>query len=125
MDIDENGSTNTSPKSGSDDTFDDTIEPEEDKSNQPVLRNKRKETSSCDKDQDADKDQDTLTMVIPERKAPIGKAKELSINESKFFRYAFENNQPIKVQSNNPKLKKSKSRARYERYKDATTLREF
>mmetsp|Transcript_10383 Transcript_10383/g.13569 ORF Transcript_10383/g.13569 Transcript_10383/m.13569 type:complete len:81 (+) Transcript_10383:2609-2851(+) len=74
MDIDENGSTNTSPKSGSDDTFDDTIEPEEDKSNQPVLRNKRKETSSCDKDQDADKDQDTLTMVIPERKAAIGKA---------------------------------------------------
>jgi len=125
MDIDESSSTKSSPKSGREvDSFDDDDddkEIEEINPNQSILRSKRKIIPSSSNDKE-DKEEN---MAIPERKAPIGKAQELSVNELKFLKYAFENNQPIIVQSKNPKLKNSKSRLRYEQYKDATTLREF
>jgi hypothetical protein len=133
MDLENDVSTQTLPKSGRKlddkrkqdeinefDDDDDDILKDKDELNRPVLRS-RKESGKIVEDNNTNEN----NLIIPERKLLIGKIQELNQKELKFLRYAFENNHSIKVQSNNPKLKKSKSRARYEKYKDATTLREF
>ena len=65
-----------------------------------------------------------MSVVIPERRAAIGQEQELLDEDQDFLRYAFEYDVPLEMQQKNPKRPQSKSRARYERYKLARTLRE-
>ena len=65
-----------------------------------------------------------VRVVIPERRAAIGQEQEMSDEDNDFLRYAFEYDVPMEMQQRNPKRDQSKSRARYEKYKLARTLRE-
>ena len=61
----------------------------------------------------------------PLRHQPIGVAVEDSENFKTFRRFAFDNDVLITIVQQNPKTTGSLSHQRYERYKFATTLREF
>ena len=64
-----------------------------------------------------------VDAIVPERRAAIGTKQVLSVEEYGFLDYAFEHDLPVKVQQRNPKA--GASRARYEKYKPARTLREI
>ena len=66
----------------------------------------------------------TDVHVIPERRAAIGAPQDLDDEELDFLKTALELNLPMVMQQRNPKMSNTSSRARYERYKRATTLRE-
>jgi hypothetical protein len=71
-----------------------------------------------------DTDNDTLVRdLIPVRTEEIGVFVELTAEDLKFLKFAFDHDWGIKMFGSNPKSGKSK--LRYEKYKSATTLREI
>jgi len=61
---------------------------------------------------------------IPRRVAAIGRKQHLTDEDTEFLEFAFSNDLPMNMVQRNPKLSGSQSRARYERYKSAHTLRD-
>ena len=110
------------------DDEDSSEEEEEGKESSPEAQhNKRKrqnQQTRSEKSADAEPKRTPVSVAIPERRAAIGQEQELSDEDQDFLRYAFDYDVPLEMQQKNPKRPQSKSRARYERYKLARTLRE-
>ena len=68
-------------------------------------------------------------VEIPQRRAAIGAPQDLDVEELDFLKMAMELGLPLVLQQRNPKQvrdgKPSSSRARYEKYKSAKTLRQI
>jgi hypothetical protein len=62
---------------------------------------------------------------VPQRLAAIGSEQKLSDEDVEFLEFAFTHDLPLTVVQRNPKKTGSASRARYERYKAARSLREI
>ena len=63
-------------------------------------------------------------LEIPKRRAAIGTKQDLNDEDMTFLEIAFVNDLPAAYQQRNPKSQTSASRVRYEKYKNARTLRE-
>jgi len=73
----------------------------------------------------ADKAADPQGIVIPERRAVIGAQQQLNDEDYTFLRAAFDKDLVCKLVQRNPKKRGSASRARYEKYKAARSLRDI
>ena len=63
-------------------------------------------------------------VVVPQRRTAVGVRQELNEEEGAFLRIAFDLDLPLVMQQKNPKMTRSASRLRYEKYKAARCLRD-